>query len=824
MALLPSDVPTGIINGEFWFVNEDSVDAGTDPDLMVVTGTVTFTASVPVIRMPSKLATIIPMKFDAEFNSSGLLVPKGQTTPGIKLPATDSTLLSPLNYTWKVEFNLKEASTGFSVVVPSFSFSVPAGSTQDLTTLFPVDTSPGTITIQGPAGANGPAGAPGGILPFKGSTFYPAGTMAINPSGYLVTAKADFTSTATYSASNWDLTSASQLLTQAMVRMGVLADGTNIDNLRVPGIYTVGSAASAGTMSNLPVNVPCEVWVSKNDTNTLTIQRTISVPASGNNFGLYTRTTRSASVWDTLWASDREFQGTLPDGTQLQTFRKQGTYLITNATSAATMGDMPVFTGLTLNTAILRVVAAPGIGGGAQYLTMYQADGSYAHLSRVTRVASSFPAWQWDNPPAAPAAATDLLPNAGTRHAYLQQAAYMRRGKLGVQGKAVVSIRFDHWLNDMRAKVIPLLDKYMLPGSLCLNADNMSLDQNLGTTWAQVTDMALHQGVEIWNHGADHVDHTTPESIVDAIVGGQARLQAAVGPKLIVDGWMSNGSSYYDNFNFGRGFAAWTDTLAAKAIMNSHAFADGKNSGYLQPMDGHIKLGASHYSAESSGSAVAISRIEEAKKRGAGITIYFHPGLIDQPGGFVLSDLEALFSYLATERDAGRIEVLTVSGMNVANGQHSIREDLLTNTQFANDFSGWTKSAGYTLRTENGKQLVSASATATNLYQNISLYTNFGWAMGGMCELVVPARATGGVEATLRLQVFDTTDNTRLNKEKLFVLPADGSVKWCRIFVTMPAEQDPATGNFLTTSIRATVARASGGSIDYMDEPHLRPV
>lgn len=53
MALLPTDIPTGLINGEFWFVNEDSVDSGTDPDLLVVTGTVTFTSSAPVIRMPS---------------------------------------------------------------------------------------------------------------------------------------------------------------------------------------------------------------------------------------------------------------------------------------------------------------------------------------------------------------------------------------------------------------------------------------------------------------------------------------------------------------------------------------------------------------------------------------------------------------------------------------------------------------------------------------------------------------------------------------------------------------------------------------------------
>ncbi|ALY08463.1 minor tail protein [Arthrobacter phage Anansi] len=162
MALLPSDIPTGLVTGEFHFVNEDSVDFDTDPDLLVVTGTVTFTASVPKLTHATKAATIIPMTFDAEFNSNGLLVPKGRLTePGIELPATNSSLLSPLNYTWKVEFNLKEAATGFSVVIPSFDISVPWGGTVDLTTASPVDTSPGVLTVQGPQGIQGPAGPAG---------------------------------------------------------------------------------------------------------------------------------------------------------------------------------------------------------------------------------------------------------------------------------------------------------------------------------------------------------------------------------------------------------------------------------------------------------------------------------------------------------------------------------------------------------------------------------------------------------------------------------------------------------------------------------------
>jgi hypothetical protein len=666
-----------------------------------------------------------------------------------------------------------------------------------------------------------------GLVPkWKASTAYTAGQMVINPSGDLVTAKVAFTSGSTYSSTNWNLTPAAALLASAMVRKNVLPDGTDINTLRTPGIYTIASSTSAATMVNLPFNVPGEIWVSKNDANTLTTQRGIGVPLSNGNYSLFTRTTRSASVWDSPWTSDRQMQGLVADGTNLAALRVPGTYVIGSATSAATMTDMPTVNGVPVNnSAVIHVATLQGTSTGEQRITIYQADGSYLKFSRITRSASSWPAWQNDTVVPAPVVpAADPLPRAGTRHAYLQQAAYARRGALGVQGKAVVSIRFDHWLNAMRSLVIPLLDKYMLCGSICLNADNMAIEQNLGTTWQQVTDMALYSGVEIWNHGGDHLDHPDDAGIVDTIVGGQQRLQTAVGPKLIVDGWMSNGSSYYDNFNFGRGFAAWTETLAAKAIQNSHAFADGKNSGYLQPLDGRIKLGASHYSAESSGSGAAIARIEEAKKHGRGITVYFHPGLIDQPGGFVLSDLEALFAYIAAERDAGRIEVLTVSGMAVADSTHSHREDLLTNTQFANSYAGWAGTSGYSLRDEldgqgnpTGRKLLSASATAGAIYQNISLYTNFGWSMGGMAELVVPAKATGGVDSTLRLQVHDTTDDTRFKKERQFTLPASGATVASRIFVTLPADQS-------TTGIRATIARDAGGAFDLLDEPHFRPV
>jgi hypothetical protein len=92
------------------------------------------------------------MTFDAEFDSQGRLVPKGRTEIGLELPATDSTLFNPTGFTWKVEFDLKEVATNYTVVLPSFDIQVPLNTTVDLTLAMPVDTTPGVLTLQGPSG------------------------------------------------------------------------------------------------------------------------------------------------------------------------------------------------------------------------------------------------------------------------------------------------------------------------------------------------------------------------------------------------------------------------------------------------------------------------------------------------------------------------------------------------------------------------------------------------------------------------------------------------------------------------------------------------
>lgn len=154
---LPADFPTGRVVGKFFFLREDGADSATRPDPVDVFGKVKFTASVPSLVFSGSgggaMAMAVPLVFKGTISANGLLE-AADGSGVLELPATDSDLLNPRDWTWRVDFDLCEISTGDKINIPSFDFQVPAGDTVDLPSVVPVATSPGVITIMGPAGPN----------------------------------------------------------------------------------------------------------------------------------------------------------------------------------------------------------------------------------------------------------------------------------------------------------------------------------------------------------------------------------------------------------------------------------------------------------------------------------------------------------------------------------------------------------------------------------------------------------------------------------------------------------------------------------------------
>lgn len=155
MPTMPPGLPVRRVEGRFLFVSQDKADADTNPDYTVITGTVKFTASVKKLGVVSQNLVIVPIGFEATFDSEGYLVPVGDTslTRGIELPVTNSTVYDTQGFTWKVDFNLRDALTGNAIKLDSFSMAVPTATTAlKLAEAMPVAESKGVIITRGEQG------------------------------------------------------------------------------------------------------------------------------------------------------------------------------------------------------------------------------------------------------------------------------------------------------------------------------------------------------------------------------------------------------------------------------------------------------------------------------------------------------------------------------------------------------------------------------------------------------------------------------------------------------------------------------------------------
>jgi hypothetical protein len=163
MADIPSNLSYGTVTGRFLLAYADSNDVGSNPDAIPAQGTVYFTPSPNYIKdvtaSPAPV-TILPSSIECALDSEGYVI--GYTGDrGVRLIATDDPQGNPVDWTWKVNFRLTDASGTAVRTIPDFSFELPADTTVDLTTASPVPDANGTYYLIGPQGEQGETGATG---------------------------------------------------------------------------------------------------------------------------------------------------------------------------------------------------------------------------------------------------------------------------------------------------------------------------------------------------------------------------------------------------------------------------------------------------------------------------------------------------------------------------------------------------------------------------------------------------------------------------------------------------------------------------------------
>lgn len=144
----------GTVTGRFLAIVADAGDALENPDYVPLVGTVTLTPDLPyglVLNASPVPATIIPRPIVVTLDVDGQIEWNGLDS--INLLATDDPNVNPTDFTYTASFNL--SIDGVTVPYGPFSFQLPGGTTVDLTTVAPVASAGGVLTIAGPPGPPG---------------------------------------------------------------------------------------------------------------------------------------------------------------------------------------------------------------------------------------------------------------------------------------------------------------------------------------------------------------------------------------------------------------------------------------------------------------------------------------------------------------------------------------------------------------------------------------------------------------------------------------------------------------------------------------------
>lgn len=456
---------------------------------------------------------------------------------------------------------------------------------------------------------------------------------------------------------------------------------------------------------------------------------------------------KSGSNWGSWGRVDNAVQILLSSG-DLDNLT-DGTYTPIS-TSAATSLGLP-----SANVGPLRQVTV-----GASVQQTWTPISSDPRIYVRSRIGTSWTAWSMITPNGGGGASGGGV----EREMRLAQANARRGGVYGTNGVAVFALMFDHGTNNFIAKVLPLLKKYNFPCGLGLNSRmyessyqfHYSDDQ---TSFAQIQTEALRQGITIWNHGQKHNSGGVVE-----ILGGRDELSASL-PKIPIENWLHTGT--YGDFESGSDFSKYWENTIGSTIMNGHAYLTGDIQEPVKQLSGQPKPGYDGQWVDGGQAALDIlkSQIQDAQRIGGGVMMRQHPMYLDAGGYLTTTQLDTFLGWVAAERDAGRLLVVTPDLLNLADAGISKRRNLLEG--------------------------LGGSGTLT---RTVTLSRN-ALALGSVNELHATIKVTGAGTILLNASASGLSKSATIN------VPS-GTWVDVRTFFTIPKD---ATGD-LTVSIQAGTA------------------
>lgn len=367
-------------------------------------------------------------------------------------------------------------------------------------------------------------------------------------------------------------------------------------------------------------------------------------------------------------------------------------------------------------------------------------------------------------------------------------------GRIGTGGRGVVTLRFDDAHDAMASTVMPLLRQYQLPAYQAVTVRNV--EENSARTWSQIQALVA-DGVEVFGHSWTHQAASGYGNIRKEIIDSAAYMEEQM-PGIAIEGWVmpgtgQSGTEAYDGFGPGGTVEAFTDTYAGGLILSRYAVPCGSIQGHLMPLTGAPVTGQVHWTFESATLSETQSMVQQAVATGTGITLMAHPSRFGTSGYMSVADLDALLAWLAAERDAERLLVLTGTGQAFADSSTSERMNVVPRIDHGLGWSGpnWSFTNGRASTSAADGLTYSAAAVGVNHLR------------GSVLEVTALVNAPTG--AVFRMNVGGGVSRTSEH-----TIPSGGWHR-ARMFVHYPTTAGVSAG------ITAAFARVSGGTVTITD-------
>lgn len=265
------------------------------------------------------------------------------------------------------------------------------------------------------------------------------------------------------------------------------------------------------------------------------------------------------------------------------------------------------------------------------------------------------------------------------RRSVLVDAAVRRRGPVGTGGLGAVALRFDHHLDPWQTKVLPLLKQYRLPWAQIINPGRVGSGTD---TWgySNLAEAAYTSGGEVWHHGRTHTGIDSEFLANSQITVSLTELLAAL-PDLWIDGWAMPGTGT-SNMGLDGTAASYWSSLPGRMILAQHALVRGSEPSAWHSLSGGLGnvVGTSHVTLDAATVSAAQGWVNTARDQRSAVTLMLHASELDGSGKMTTAQLGQVLAYIAAERDAGRLAVLTPSAILLADREGSARDGNLLAT------------------------------------------------------------------------------------------------------------------------------------------------